>query len=428
MQSICLENKNVLTKRKASITDIIINVSLFLFIFLVLCFPRMLQIVKLVIIIILLLFGYIVKKKVMKLDNRVIITTSIYLFLAAFWTLVGIGNGNRDKFDYAKVNFLWYFLWIFLFKIMDRGHLKIIYKGIIAASIYILTYNFAMVFMIQRGMDTSFLRQLEATPDASIYTDFIHLSATNTSMLMVTMPFIASCLIYNKEIKHPFLMTILLILNIVLMFMSGRRILMLLALLVVFALGFIPFSKEKIVQKRRKKLRMILYLGLFIVLTLYMDTIEGLYGRFMTAFTQETVRQDQMSILLEEFQKQPIFGTGYGKVLTIIPEYEKISIVEMTYHLMLYNTGIFGIILLGLYILMVITYLAIEIRKRNDLNYILVACLAVYLCGIIGTATNPYIGSSFDFHIFQMLPIFAIQLSRTKNVKKEITDLELVNQ
>lgn len=393
-----------------------------LLVFFIIITPRIFQIPKIILLVLIIISLLLAKGGFNFKRANVFNAIWLNLLFCVIGTLVAIININKDIFSYAKVNFLWYLLLIVLFFQFEKEILHRIIRTIIWASVYIFAYSILLIFHVAGIINLPFLLLLDATANVGFHSGYIHIVSTNLSMLMFTMPIIFSLIIYAPDrflskikFKRKSLIIILL-LNFLTMFLSGRRIMWLNILFSAILFGLLKFSSGHRIDRRRRITLLgsvfIIILAIFILL---LNT--GILERFFEIFSNsDNIRFVQIQKLWKGFLQNPFLGTGFGHEINTIPGYEGTTIVEVTYNLMLYNTGIIGTMLYVIYILKIIQLILKEIKKNNYYKPLLIGVLVGFMLIIFNTATNPYMTSSFDFHIFQIFPLWIIYLSqKTKN-------------
>jgi len=215
-----------------------------------------------------------------------------------------------------------------------------------------------------------------------------------------------------------------LMLNILIMFLSGRRVMWLNIVIVAIMLGMFNFSSDIHSKKRRKILRLLCLVGLIFVIAILAFNASIRNRMFEIFQLDDNIRVIQMIYLWNGFLQRPFFGTGFGSAIYGVPGYEGSTILEVTYNLMLYNTGIFGVALYLGYVMLVIYFLLKEIRANNIFKPLLISSFMLFALILVNNASNPYLMSSFDFHIFQVFPLWMIYLSQNcKTAKIKISHL-----
>jgi hypothetical protein len=146
-------------------------------------------------------------------------------------------------------------------------------------------------------------------------------------------------------------------------------------------------------------------LAMFAYFTFYTDwSISDFSKRFTGAFEEEA-RIQQINALYDGFTEMPILGSGFGRgVFDVVRSEERPWLYEMTYNLMLYNTGIIGILVyFGCLYWIYRTGLQI-VNKYPKEKMILLPLLVGMSNFLIANITNPYFGS-YDFMWTLFFPV-----------------------
>lgn len=257
---------------------------------------------------------------------------------------------------------------------------------------------------------------LDYTAAVGIHDGYVHITSTNTSMYMLLYPmFTTAFFVLNKNQCQTFYIkrSILAIFNLIAticILLTGRRILW---LSMIFSLAFILFFVLR--KKRYLKLGLFILVGLFVIFLYFGGYLDGLINRFLNAFSQDDIRYEQLATLSKYIKDKPLFGYGFEREF-FLPSKGWINSIEVTYMQMLFNTGIVGCVCYFIfYIWMICKTAKLEVKDEYGefLKAFSVSCLVFML---FANATNPYIGSSFDFYIFLFVPFLSLKIK--SNPKK----------
>ncbi|KRE97268.1 hypothetical protein ASG76_00625 [Nocardioides sp. Soil774] len=177
--------------------------------------------------------------------------------------------------------------------------------------------------------------------------------------------------------------------------LSGRRILFLAipaALLIVWSLTRIKRSDG---ASPVRQVRWVVGGGLVLVvvagLAIWFTPLRQLVAGLFTVQSAEgpvDPRLDQHAELLKAWWESPIWGRGAGYV---IPGYERSEafpwIFELSYHVLLMNFGVIGIVILAAWTWWVGSRLAVQVSE----SLASAAVLAGFLSTILATTSNPYL-------------------------------------
>lgn len=221
-----------------------------------------------------------------------------------------------------------------------------------------------------------------------------------------------------------------LILGIIFIFMTSRRILFLNFFFVfVLTMLLLPFVKNKLQRNDMKgmlKKRMVRIFFLVIVLIYVAYKFElfdfSAIGNFLseTGEVSDTPRLLQSEALIEGWMENPFLGNGAG-INASVARSETPGTYELTYLAMLFERGIVGILV---FVLMYIVLMVWSIRclNKNAINtmdtFALIIALNLFM---IANATNPYL-NAFDYIWFLFILFVNIRISNENKEKDMCTD------
>lgn len=161
----------------------------------------------------------------------------------------------------------------------------------------------------------------------------------------------------------------------------------------------------------------IFLIGVYLVSSGYI-VAGDLYERLSGAFVDDGgARTSQFSSLIAGFLEYPAFGSGIGGEVDVVRNFDKPWMYELTYAQVLFNYGLFGLLMISAVFLFKIR--EIYIYTRNNTSGLKVedkSLLCGILCLMFGASTNPYLGS-FDFMLFLGVFPYLAQRMRQINVR-----------
>jgi hypothetical protein len=412
-----IEIKNLFSFLSISIGNI-------LFFFMIFA-PRTYQNIKtpLVIIVVSIILIKVITSGKLNLSRKIFIWFLILLIYGSAWTFIGIFNNNPGVIGAFRLNVIWVLL--FMTFICGINSYKVFYsliKTLIIGALMISTYNIILLLNTLKLWPDQLFITLDLGLGIGIHPGYLQFVTHNIGSLVFLVPFLISVFILDgKGEMHGVnnkLFIFTLILTIVMVFLSGRRILLLL-----FAITPTIVITFSIITKNKFNVRKLVGLFIFIIIVIIAIIFSSQWnfsdylGRFLEAFknSADNVRIIQHRFLIQAFTNAPVLGSGFGKgVQEVIRSSERPWSYELSYSLMLYNTGLLGIIIfIGCIAWIYIT--GFKIIKRNNTKDSLMISLLVGMTGfLIANATNPYFGT-FDLKWFIFLPIAYINLKLQKN-------------
>jgi len=124
-----------------------------------------------------------------------------------------------------------------------------------------------------------------------------------------------------------------------------------------------------------------------------LDAVSSFFtGRSSTSGADQSIRSDQAMQLLEAWARNPVFGAGFG---ARVPGYARTSerpwVLELQYHLFLFNAGLVGVLFAVTMAVCAILLLRRAARTAPDLLSTITVAGVVGTAMLIANATNPYL-------------------------------------
>jgi len=130
----------------------------------------------------------------------------------------------------------------------------------------------------------------------------------------------------------------------------------------------------------------------------------GYVSHLREAFSAEDERTIQKPYLIDAFMESPIIGSGFGAHAGYLRSERRPWTYELTYHQLLLNLGIVGLVALGGLVSLYFVFVTRLLTQFKDGSAIPFALLIGIWSLLIGVYSNPYFGS-FDFlFFFGLLP------------------------
>ena len=220
-----------------------------------------------------------------------------------------------------------------------------------------------------------------------------------------------------------------LILGIIFIFMTSRRVLFLDFFFVfIFTMLLLPFVKNKQQRNEMKRIlrkRMVMIMFSVIVLIYAAYSLElfdfSAIGNFLseTGEASDTPRLLQSKALIEGWMENPFLGNGAGINASVVRS-ETPGTYELTYLAMLFERGIVGVVV---FVLMYIVLMVWSLRclNKNAINtmdtFALIIALNLFM---LANATNPYL-NAFDYIWFLFILFVNIRISNENKEKDMCT-------
>ena len=405
--------------------------------FLMMFAPAAWQFIKIPLVIIsvaLLLLHYIRNiKKVMNVT--VIVWFAILLSYGIIWSFIGAIKGNPGLTDTFRLNVMWVVLYaLYVFYIDSIRKFNSLVNTMVWATIAISIYNLAIVLSVFDVIpNVNLLLQIddELTNAVGVHQGFIQLTSDNIGSLTFLAPFVLTLYIMSSASLSRVSKSVLfasVILSIITVVLSGRRALWLEMLVTPFLIVIINcFSYNKYTLKNTKNFAMFYTVAVILLITVgsfltyYTNWDLSLFiDRFMNAFESGGVRHEQAVALLKGFIESPLIGTGFGiGVPDVVRSDVRPWTYELTYVLMLYNTGILGTAFYVICIGIIYYYSILFIKYGFPDKAITSSLLVAFTCFLIANATNPYFGT-YDYMWMLYLPVAYINATQS-DIRRQST-------
>jgi len=390
--------------------------------------------IPIVIVSVALLILYYLREIRKELNILLIIWFAVLLSYGIIWSFIGELNSNPGVSDLFRLNVIWVVLYaLYVFYIDTTDKFKSLVKTMVWATIAISLYNIAIALSaidIIPNVNSFLAVDDELTNTIGFYQNFITLQSNNIGSLVFLAPFVLALYVTNSSYFFGLskrILAVSVLLAIITVLISGRRALWLEMIVTPFLLFL--FNLHNVDKSSIKPTRSIIkfYLVTFLLLIATGLLLTNYFGwdvnlfkdRFTNAF-ESGVRQEQAAALFKGFIESPLIGSGFGiGVEDVVRSYERPWTYELTYMLMLYNTGILGS---TLYIICCgIIYLCLIRFIKNGLhdNAITSSLLNAFTCFIIANSTNPYFGT-YDYMWMLYFPMAYINVVQTESGKDKL--------
>ncbi|TFC87659.1 hypothetical protein E3T24_04440 [Cryobacterium sp. TmT2-59] len=187
--------------------------------------------------------------------------------------------------------------------------------------------------------------------------------------------------------------------------LAGRDAIVLVLILIPLAMWLLARYLRRAKQRRISSRLVLTGLATFIVALFALPTIlanpslrrtwESVIAYFTgtaTASADESLRDEQVTQLIRAWSESPIFGHGWGATIDgYARSQERPWNFEMQYHLLLFQVGLVGAVVLLLAVFVAASAFVRAARRRPDLLPILLVSGAAASAMLVANATNPYL-------------------------------------
>jgi O-antigen ligase/polysaccharide polymerase Wzy-like membrane protein len=328
------------------------------------------------------------------------------------WAIIGLlnpGNSVAGVADALRLYVIWSFAFLVLYSLLrSNSSLGLMHASMVLSGVLIAMINLAgLADQIGGwGLIPENLRE-DLDLRIGIHEGYIQIASHNIGSLFVIVPYLLS-LQFRKDAVRPntWVTKLTLVMCLILTVVSGRRALWLVVALtpcLILVLSIVTKSHGSIGMGATRLLRaytvaVVVAVGVIMLRPNSLPEI-GYIGHVKAAFSSEDERSIQKAYLLDSFAQSPILGSGFGAHAEYLRNEERPWTYELTYHQLLFNLGIVGLVTLGSLVSLYLVLVASLLRRFKDESAIPFALLVGFCSLLIGAYSNPYFGS-FDFLFF----------------------------
>jgi hypothetical protein len=363
------------------------------------------------------IFNLAVKKTKFVVHLRLL---SFYLWIgvaAIVWAIVGLlhpGNYVQGVFDALRLYVTWSAAFVVLYTLLRaEPSLGLLHAALVLSAILISVINLLGLAdeIGSWSLISESIRQ-ELELNVGIHDGYIQITSNNIGALFLIVPYLLSLQFRADAHKSNSMLTKLaLVLSLILVAVSGRRALWLVVALTpctILLLSSLTGSYGLMKLGGRRFLLVcaaasVVGLGMLSILPESEQDV-GYVSHLKQAFSSEDERTIQKPYLIDGFKESPVLGSGFGGYAGYLRNDERPWTYELTYHTLLFNTGIVGTAFLGtlfsLYLFLVIRLL----RRFKDGSAIPFGLLVSFCSLLLGAYANPYFGSFNVLFFAGLLP------------------------
>jgi hypothetical protein len=384
------------------------------------------------------------------LDKRVVIWTIALSAVSLLFTLRGLALGAPGALYVVRVHSIWPLVYLIVVSGIDNIR---VFRGldrtITVSSIFVALFGVYLLLAAVNILPGMSLIELMFTPEelaqgsyltAAFGNDHAELAYTGLMSMPFLLPYLAAAVISRPsktEWTSKRWQVVSLLLCVVVVLLSGRRALQLIALLaplIVLGLGAFQPSRErralvKPVLRTAAASVIVMIVTITLMLPVYQITFQGLMERFTTGFEftastrseSEVVRRDQYQAMMAEWSEDPWIGRGLGASAHALTRSDTVPwAYELSYIYLLFETGLVGFAVYTAGIAWIYWSGIKIIRYGGAGAQFMLPALAGLTGMLIANATNPYLsGSDGMWAIFLPLAFINCWLLGNKTVRGE---------
>ena len=393
---------------------------------LMMLFPMQLQLVKgLLLVLIVFLVIFLPTKLKWKDCSTVLLWGYLYMLAGSVSIFYGFLLNNPAPHKYVTV----YFVWPILFTCLSLFVDKAFFYRLLSCARYCLLINLLLGITACLYFNINYIQEGTLLGyEASLRPGFpiIAIAEGAVTSVMFWYFFFFTLIILQRKVG--ILDYTILLLGVVFIFMTSRRVLYLnfclAPLLLFFLLFFIKRGREKTLMLRTYRSRIFLLL-ICLSLILFLINKLGLYDVadlsdffYNTSDASDEPRKLQAQSLVDGWMENPILGHGAGINASVVRSNIP-GTYELSYLAMLFERGIIGMSLFIIqYILLM--YWSIKALNKGKIHSIYTISLIVSVnLFLIANATNPYLGA-FDYMWFLFLLLVVVRISNEEKYEKDL--------
>ena len=389
----------------------------FILVALMMLFPVQLQSVKVLLLLSIIFLSFFLPIKLKGKDCKTVLLWGyLYALMGLFSICYGFILNNPSPQKYVTI----YLIWPLLFTYLSIFISKTYFYRLMCCARYCLLANLLLGIIACLYFNINFVQEgffLGYEPTIRPGFSIIAIAGGAVTSVMFWYFFFFTLIILQQ--KTGILDYVILLLGVVFIFMTSRRVLFLnfalVPLFIFCLLFFIKHRSKKELMFRVYRNRMFLLL----ICLFFMVLLVGNLGLFdftelsdffyQISEASDEPRRLQAQSLLEGWMENPIFGHGAGVNASVVRSNIP-GTYELSYLAMLFERGIIGVTLFIVqYIILMYWSIKALNKGRIHSNYVLSLIVAVNLF-LIANATNPYLGA-FDYMWFLFLLLAVVRIS-----------------
>ncbi len=340
------------------------------------------------------------------------------------YSFYGVLNGAPGAIRVLTIYFMWPWVYLLLtaFLSHDRS-VELLFKTLIASLILIVLYSLLFVGTMAGIVPENLYFELDQGQRVGFYDGFVEYNMYSISSLIFLIPLAVHFFYIKLKLnhgKHLYLWLVLILASIVLTFLTGRRAMLLVFMIlpaIVFAEWFLFSGLKKLPTRIRHLskspgyyvLAILVFSGALSLLDHLGFNLATVWSMFLDGFDFESgastsERKLQFFALINGWTNSSIlFGAGNGATVDVVRSTEMAWSYELTYVYLLFSTGLVGFLFYFGWFGYGLLRIRQSLEKRPDLKVYVLPLMTGVFALAIAAASNPYFGK-FDYLWIVMLP------------------------
>lgn len=330
-------------------------------------------------------------------------------FAGIVWAMVGFlreGNAEQGALEAMRLYTIWSFAFLVTYSLLRSfDALRILHRALVLGGIAIAVLN--VVGLADQFYGWGLMSRATRTAlDLFIgfQSGYVRINSQNIGALFLIVPYLLALHLRSDSAESRSVWSKLaLAMALVIAVVSGRRALWLAVAAVpatVLVVALLTGSLSRL--HRRARHLMYAYLAIGALSVAFFPALpESVRGagsaqHLLTAFSSQDERTIQSGYLLDGFADHPVIGSGFGAYAGYLRSEDRPWTYEMTYHQMLFNAGLLGMLFVGGLVALALGRVLFLLRREPDGSAVPFALVVGWCSILIGAWSNPYL-RSFDY-------------------------------
>lgn len=343
------------------------------------------------------------------------------------YSVYGALNGAPGAIRVLSIYFLWPWVYLLLTAFLSyHRSVELLFKTLIASLILTTLYSLLFIGVMAGFIPERLYFELDQGQAIGFHDGFVEYNLYSISSLIFLIPLAIHFYYIKLKLsyrKYMYLWFVLILASIVLTFLTGRRAMLLVFMIlpVIFLTEYFLFFglkglREKIrnlsLSPRSYFLFIFLLLSAFGLLDYFGYEINKVWTMFSDGFAFESgestestqARTQQYNSLINGWINTSIFfGAGNGATVDVVRSTEMAWAYELTYVYLLFSTGLVGFLFYFGWFGYGLLRIRQSLKRRPDLKLYVLPMMTGVFALAIAAASNPYFGK-FDYLWIVMLP------------------------
>lgn len=376
-----------------------------------------------------------------RLHKEVLAVAFYLIFISSIFCAIGAFYSTPGVMKQVQIYMLWPAMYtVLLAGCYDEKILFMIHRLMIFSLLFISLYGLILVLT-----KLAFLPEIPAiswlsfdeSEGIGFDDDFIAMKFQGLNSLIFLIPYVLTSLILKIKLYlvryerlHNFLLIASIFFGLIVVFMSGRRALILVLVmslpLILLLNNFNKLKDKRFLNSTFRRTVGWVFIISFILFWFGGEYYELRFADFISMFVSgfdffgtdhsASLRLEQWNALITGWAERPFFGSGHGaSAIGSVRSIDMPWSYELYYVALLFQVGIVGLILYGLVFVWIFLRGVDVIKSGGTLGKLMFSSMIGLFGALIATATNPYL-ARFDGLWVIFFPISVINVWLMKKI------------